>query len=82
MSGHSSEVAVPDSWLNSCGFEYQQEWQENFPLYGQLSELTHCSIPSTPVLPQQHMKDPSHSAKSTDGLIVTAKHMCTLGMWL
>ena len=45
-------------------------------------ESTFCAdsyfgIRSTSVLPQQHVKDPSHSAKSA-GVQVTAKHACTI----
>ena len=45
-----------------------QEEQENFLLQGQLSvrTLISVSIPP-PVLPQQHVKHPSHSAKGAGG---------------
>ena len=44
------------------------ERQENFLLRGQLSVLTPVSVlVPPPVLPQQHVKDPGHSAKSAGG---------------
>ena len=45
-------------------FESLLERRENFLLQGQLSVLTHFGIRSTPVLLQQHVKDPGHSAKA------------------
>ena len=39
-------------------FESPQERWEHFFLQGQLSVLTYFSIRSTPVLPQEHVKDP------------------------
>ena len=42
-----------------------------FILQGQLSVLTICS---TPVLPQQHVKDPDHSAKSVGGRLQLNTH--------
>ena len=53
--------------IESPGFESRQERQENFLFQGQLSVLTHFGIRSTPVLLQEHVKDPSHSAKSAGG---------------
>ena len=42
--------------------------RENFLLQVQLSVPdSYFGIRSTPVLPQQHLKDPGHSAKSTGG---------------
>ena len=52
---------------------------------------SYSGVRSTPVLPQQHVKDPGHSAKSAGGrfqtkphtrALVSAKHTCTLPMWL
>ena len=35
---------------------------------------SYFGIRFTPLLPQQHVKDPGHSAKSAGGRSVTAKH--------
>ena len=40
----------------------------------QISALTYFSISSTPMLPQWHMKNPSHSAKSVGGRLMLNTH--------
>ena len=74
--GDSSVVRAPDSWLKGRGFESPQERRENFLLQGWLSVLTdsYFGIRSTPVLPQEHVKDPGHSAKSTGGRLQLNTH--------
>ena len=47
-----------------------QERQEDFLCQGQLSVLTLIS----PMLPQSHIKDPSHSAKSAGGRLQLNTH--------
>ena len=44
----SSVVRVPDSRLKGHGFEFRQEWQENFLLQGHLSVLTLISVSVPP----------------------------------
>ena len=83
-SGDSSVVRAPDSWWKGRGFESLQERRDSFLLQGQLSMLTlYFGIRSTrtSVLPQQHVKDPDHSAKSAGGGLQLS-HACTLRMWL
>ena len=61
---------VPDSWLKGGEFESQQEWQDNFSS----QEWTLCALIRClfhlPMLPQWHIKDPSHSAKSAGGRLL------------
>ena len=45
-----------------------------FSLQGWLSVLTHFGIRSTPMLPQQHIKNPGHSAKSAGGRLQLNTH--------
>ena len=74
-NGDSSVVRAPDSWSKGCGFESLLEQQENCLLRGQLSVLTLISVSvPPPVLPQQHVKDPSHSAKSAGGRLQLNTH--------
>ena len=42
---------------------------------------SYFGIRSTPVLPQSHVKNPGHSAKSAGGRL-QLKHAYTLRMWL
>ena len=74
-SGYSSVVRAPDSWSKGRGFESLLERRENFLLQGPLSVLTliSVSVPS-PVLPQQHVKDPGHSAKRAGGRLQLNTH--------
>ena len=70
-------VRAPDTRSKGCEFESRHE------RWGEFSspESTLCPDPlfcvrSTPVLPQWHVKDPGHSAKSA-GWQVTPKHAYT-----
>ena len=54
----------PDSWSKSCEFQSRQERRENDLL----------GVRSTLVLPQWHVKDPDHSAKSTGGRLHLNTH--------
>ena len=71
-------VRAPDSWPNGCEFESRQEQRENFSS----PELTLCADsysvsvppPPTPVLPQWHVKDPGHAAKSASGRLRLYTH--------
>ena len=74
-SGDSLVVRPSDSWWKGPGFESRQERRENILLRGQLSVLTliFCTC-STPVLPQQHVKDPGHSTKSGGGRLQLNTH--------
>ena len=58
---------MTDSWSKGCELESWQEWWENFLPQGKLSVLTLIWYPFYPMLPQWHIKDPSHSAKSAGG---------------
>ena len=62
-------VRAPDSSSKGCQFESRQKRRQNFLLHSQLCVLTliPCPFRSTPVLPQWHVKDPCHSAKSAGG---------------
>ena len=73
-SGDSSVFWAPDSWLKGRRFESPQERWEKFLFQGQLSVLTHFGIRSTPVLLQQHVKYPSHSARSVGGRLQLNTH--------
>ena len=55
------EVRVPGLWSKCHGFE--ERW-DNFLLQGRLSVLTYFTIHFTPMLAQQHVKEPAHSPKS------------------
>ena len=73
--GDSSEVRALDSWLKGCGFESLWERQEKFLLQGQLSVLFPISVSvPPPVLPQQNVIDPGHSAKSAGGRLQLNTH--------
>ena len=73
-SGDSLLVRTPDSWFNGCEFESRQEWRENCLLQGQLFVLTHSVSVSPPMVPQWHVKDPGHSAKSAGGRLHLNMH--------
>ena len=60
--------------MKDCEFESWQEWQENFLLQSQLCVLTLIRCRSNPVLPQRHVKDPGHSAKSAGGRLHLNTH--------
>ena len=63
-----------DSKLKGCEFKSQQEWQENFLLQSQLCVLTLIQCQFHPMLPQWHIKDPGHSAKSAGGRLHQNTH--------
>ena len=73
-SGDGSVIRALDSWAKSRRFESLQEWRESFLLQGQLSVLTYFGIHSTPMLPQQHIKDHGHSAKSAGSKLQLNMH--------
>ena len=65
---------VMDLWFKCLRFNTWQEWQEIF-----FSRVTFLcwplfSVHSTPLLPQWHIKDPSHSAKSAGGRLQIITH--------
>ena len=76
----SSVVRAPDLWLKGHWFESLQEQWENFLLQGRLSL---CWLlfryPVHPVLLQEHLTDPGHSAKSAGGRLQLNTHI--LRMW-
>ena len=65
---------VMDLWLKCLRFNTWQEWQEI--LFSRVTFL--CwplfSVHSTPLIPQWHIKDPSHSAKSAGGRLQIITH--------
>ena len=67
-------VRVPDPWSKGCEFESWQEQWENFLHQSQLCVLTLIRCPFHPVLPQWHVKDPGHSAKSAGGRLHLKTH--------
>ena len=69
-------VTALDSWSKGSEFESWQERQENFLLGSQLCVLTliQCQSPPPPMLPQWHVKDPNHSAKSAGGRLHLNTH--------
>ena len=79
-SGESSVVRAPDSWSKRRGFESWHELRENFLLQGQLSVLTliSVSVPPPPTHPTTRATTVAHKCSCR----VTAKHTCTLHMWL
>ena len=78
-----SRVRVLAEWRDNFGFE---SWQSGgiiffffVPLQGQLFVLKfYFGIRSTPVLPQQQVQDPGHSAKSAGGRLQLNTHARTL----
>ena len=61
--------------MKGRGFESLQERRENFLLQGRLSVLTVISVSvPPPVLRQEHVKDPGHSAKSAGGRLQLNTH--------
>ena len=65
----------PVSRSKGCEFESRQERRENFLLQSRLCVLTLLlGVRSTPVLPQWHVKDPGHSAKSAGGRLHLKTH--------
>ena len=79
--GDSSVVRAPDSWLKGRDFESLQERRENFLPQGRLSVLTLISVSVLPrVTPVARKRSRSFCQKYR--WQVTAKHACTLRMWL
>ena len=72
--GGRSVVRALGSWSKGLGFVSPQEQQENFLLQGQPSVLTLFCYLFPLLLPQQHVKDPSHSAKSVGGRLQLNMH--------
>ena len=68
--------------MKGRGFESLKERREIFFLQGHLSVLTIISVSvPPPVLPQEHVKDPGHSAKRADGrlqLNTQSRYICGL----
>ena len=64
----------PDSWSKGCEFESRQERRENFFSRVKFVCWLLFGVRITPVLPQWHVKDPSHSAKSADGRLHIKTH--------
>ena len=79
-SGDSSVVRAPDSWSKLRGFESWHELRENFLLQGQLSVLTLVSVSVPP--PSTHPTARVTTVARKCRCRVTAKHTCTLHMWL
>ena len=81
-SADSSAVRVPDSWLKGCGFESLQERRENFASPG--STFCADSLVRYPLHPRvtavARKRYWSFCRKCR--WQVTAKHACTLRMWL
>ena len=65
-------VTAPDSWSKSCEFESQQK-RIFFSRVNSVCWLFFGER-STPVLPQWHIKDPGHSAKSAGGRLHLNMH--------
>ena len=80
-SGDSSVVRASDSRLKGPGFESLQKWRESFLLQGPLSVPTYFGIRSTPCVTAVARKRPSSFCQKRRWQ-VTAKHACTLRMWL
>ena len=75
LSGYSSVVRVPGSWLKGHGFESVQEQLEIFLSSGSTFRIySYFGIHSNPMLPQSHVTDPSHSAKSAGGRLQLNTH--------
>ena len=70
---HSSVNRAPDSCSEGHSFRIRQKLRENFLLQTQLSLLL-FDVRSVPVLPQWHVKDTGHSAKSASGRIRLNMH--------
>ena len=76
-SGDSSVVRVSDSWLKSCRFKsLQEQWEIFFSPWSTFCADSYFGLCSTPVLPQQHVKDPGHSARSAGGRLQLNMHAC------
>ena len=80
-SRDSSAVWVSDSWSKGPGFKSLQEWLENCFLHGQLSVLTYFQYVFHPCVTAVACTR-SQSFCQKCRWQVTAKHTCTLPMWL
>ena len=67
-------VRASDLFLKGHGFEYLQERREKKNPGSTFCADSYFGICSTPVLPQQHVKDPGHSAKSASGRLQLNTH--------
>ena len=69
-------VKALDFWLKGCEFESWQEQWENFKFFSRVNFVCWLlfGVHSTHVLPQQHVKDPSHSTKSAGGRLHLNTH--------
>ena len=66
-AGSSLLVRAPDSWSKGCEFKFRQQRRENFFSRDNFVCWLLIGVRFTPVLPQWHVKDPGHSAKSAGG---------------
>ena len=67
-------VRAPDSWSKGYEFVSRQDRRENFLLQRNFFVLTLIRYPFHPMLPQWHVKDPGHSAKSESGRLHLNTH--------
>ena len=70
---HDKTVKSNMLWLKGCEFESRQKQRKNFRLQSQLCVLL-VGVPSTPVLPQWHVKDTGRSATSADSRLQLNTH--------
>ena len=68
-------VRAPDSWSKGCQFESRQERRRIFVSKVNFVCWLLFGVRSTPVLPQWHIKDPGHSAKSAAGRLHLNTHI-------
>ena len=67
-------VRALDSWSKGCEFESWQEGWVNFFSRDNFVCWLLFSACSSPMLPQWHVKDPSHSAKTAGGRLHLSMH--------
>ena len=68
-------VRAPDLWSKGCEFECRQELWDNFAFSRDNFVCWHLfGVSSTSLLPQWHINDPSHSAKSASGSLQLNTH--------
>ena len=72
-------VGAPDSWSKSCEFESRQERRGEFSsqeltLFADAYSVSVHPHPPHPLLPQWHVKDPGHSAKSANDRLHVYMH--------
>ena len=73
-SQDSLSVRAPESWSKGWEFESRLEQRENCLPRCQLCVLILILCRSIPVLPEWHVKDPGHSAKSAGGRLHLNTH--------